>query len=240
MRRNAEMRRRRSLEAMTRTFARGGRRVAGVGLALAVMSGGCVRTRVENSLVGVSGSSDLDAEFKFWDGLAQRPVVSNDDGLHGLFLFADGDDPAKSYKERLDAARVRGWVGSDWDEPGDLAMQRGVLARAVAVHCKIEGGVMMQVLGPVPRYATRELQYLGMMGSGSEQQAVSGREYMGVLAKSQDYLLLGESGEQAGGAKEGEEGSSEPGGEPPAAKSAPPVPRPGADAPGQHPRQGVE
>lgn len=228
------MRRHQSPDTMPRPFARPARGAVGVALPLALalmVAGGCVRTRVESSLVGTSSSADLNAEFKFWDGLTERPVVSNDDGLHGLFLFADGDDPAKNYQQRLDAARERGWIDRAWNEPPDLAMQRGVLARAVAVHCKIVGGVMMQLLGPVPRYATRELQYLGMMGSGSEQQAVSGREYMGVLAKAQDYLLAGESQEEATPANEEEKGAPAPTAESPAAKSAPPVPRPGAGAP---------
>jgi RNA polymerase sigma factor (sigma-70 family) len=124
----------------------------------------------------------------------------------------------------------------DTDDPEvdggyESVLDRGVLARAVAVHCKIVGGVMMQLLGPVPRYATRELQYLGMMGSGSEQQAVSGREYMGVLAKAQDYLLAGESQPQEAPAKEDEKAAPAPTTESPAAKSAPPVPRPRPGAP---------
>src|SRR5262249_34540005 len=129
----------------------------------------------------------------FWDALSSRPLVSNDEGFHGLLLFVDGSDPTDTYQARLEAARARGWIESSWDEPGDLSMQRGTLARAIAVHCKIEGGVMMRILGPNPRYATRELQYLGMMGGGPQQQAISGREFMGALSKAQDYLLLEEA-----------------------------------------------
>jgi hypothetical protein len=170
---------------------------------------------------------DVNAELDFWDALTARPVVCNDDGLHGLLLFTDGADPSLSYSERVVIARSRNWIPPDWNEPATLAMQRGTLARAIAVHCGIEGGVMMRLLGPHPRYASRELQYLGMMGAGSEQQALSGREFMGVVSKAQDYLLLREalarraSPEEAGEtAAPGEEGPPSPG----VAPSAPPVP----------------
>ncbi len=181
----------------------------------AVLVMGCARTTVETSLAAAVKAGDVNAELDFWDAIAERAVVCNDEGFHGLLLFSDGEDRATSYEQRLAAARERGWVADSWSEPGNLAMQRGVLARAVAMHCKIEGGVMMQVLGPTPRYATRELQYMGMMGTGSEQQAVSGREYMGVLSKAQDYLVFEE---EAAGAAEMKEAPA------PAPPPAPPKP----------------
>lgn len=164
--------------------------VAGVAAWGCVSLTGCARSRIANSLARPVAPGDMQTELAFWDAASGRAMISNDEGLHGLLLFAQGDDACKTYDERLARAREAGWVAESWHEDGDLAMQRGTLARAVAVHCKITGGVMMRVLGPVPRYALRELQYLGMMGTGSEQQAVSGREFMGVLSKAQDYLLL--------------------------------------------------
>jgi hypothetical protein len=163
-----------------------------IGVATAMLSMGCARTTVEQSLAAAVKAGDVNAELDFWDAIAERPVVCNDEGFHGLLLFSDGEDSSTSYEQRLAAARERGWVTESWSEPANLAMQRGVLARAIVLHCKIKGGVMIQMLGPVQRYCTRELQYMGMMGFGSEQQAVSGREYMGVLSKAQDYLVLQE------------------------------------------------
>lgn len=157
-------------------------------LAILLLLGGCARSRVETSLAAPVAQGDVNAELDFWDALGERLLISNDEAFHGLLLFADGADPRASYAERLKAARERGWVAADFDEDGNMAMQRGAVARAICVQCGIEGGVMMRVAGPVPRYATRELQYLGMMGNGSEQQAISGREFMGMISKAQDYL----------------------------------------------------
>jgi hypothetical protein len=83
-------------------------------------------------------------------------------------------------------------------------MQRGTLAMALAVHCKIEGGVIMQLAGPSPRYASRELAYLGILSPGSEQQTMTGAEFMSIMSKAQDYLLLQEyEATQAKAAAEG-------------------------------------
>lgn len=201
-------------------------------LIAAATATGCARTRVETSLAAPVAVGDINAELDFWDAMAERPIVCNDDGLHGLLLFTDGADPSASYAERLAVARQRGWVDDGFDEPGDLAMQRGTIARAIAVHCGIEGGVMMRIVGPHPRYASRELQYLGMMGAGSEQQAISGREFMGVISKAQDYLLLEEARErrEAATPEAVPDAPEAAANEPPAATptpSAPPVPKPG-------------
>jgi hypothetical protein len=210
---------------------RGTTRCLGVLLA-ALTAAGCARTRVDSSLAAPVAVGDVNAELDFWDAMAERPIVCNDDGIHGLLLFTDGADPTASYAERLAVARERGWIEEEFEEPGELAMQRGTIARAIAVHCKIEGGVMMRIVGPHPRYASRELQYLGMMGAGSEQQAISGREFMGVISKAQDYLLLEEGRERRAEATT-EESAPEPAaatnGPPPTtpAPSAPPVPGPG-------------
>lgn len=210
------------------------------GILVTLLGGGCARTRVDASLALPVVVGDVNAELDFWDALTVRPVVCNDDGLHGLLLFADGSDPALSYSERVVIARSRNWIAPDWNEPAYLAMQRGTLARAVAVYCGIEGGVMMRLLGPHPRYASRELQYLGMMGTGSEQQALSGREFMGVISKAQDYLLLQEALERRQAARRGASEGDEPAmrGSPPAAGSAPSAPPvPGVGGPsGSAPR----
>jgi hypothetical protein len=197
--------------------------VAGVGGVGGV--GGCARSSVEGSLASPVLAGDVNAELDFWDALGERLLISNDEALHGLFLFADGQDPRRTYQERLDEARRRAWVASDFDEPGNLAMQRGAVARAICVQCKVEGGVMMRVAGPVPRYATRELQYLGLMGNGSEQQAISGREFMGMISKAQDYINT-----QAALARAATEIPPTATGAPGSPASAPPVPTPGAGA----------
>ncbi len=158
---------------------------------LAALSAGCARTYIPATIDTNYPPQNTDKELEFWHSLPGRSAVCNDEGLHGLILLADGDDSTGGYLKRVELAKQRGWVSADFNEAGNLAMQRGTLAQAIVVICKIKGGVLLQLLGPTPRYATRELVYMRLMGDPStENLAITGLEYMGVISKAQDYLML--------------------------------------------------
>ncbi|MBX9735433.1 MAG: hypothetical protein K2X32_00780 [Phycisphaerales bacterium] len=160
-------------------------------VALVALSG-CARTVVVDPLVTTYPADDVQAELAYWHSLPSRSAVSNDEGLHGLILLADTEDAAGSYEARVTLAKERGWLSEGFDEPANLAMQRGSLARSIAVICKIKGGVMMQLTGPNARYATRELVSMGMIPEGSsENQSITGLEFMSVITQAQDYLNAG-------------------------------------------------
>ncbi len=153
----------------------------------------CQRTVVRQPLaIDELDPADTSKQMEFWHNLPGRSAVSNNEGLHGLLLFVDNKDEAKNYPERVAAAKAKGWLPDDFDEPGDLVMQRGTLARAVAKASDIKGGVMMRITNGSARYAERELEYLRIMGPGTQQQAVSGLDYVGVISKMQDYLAIEE------------------------------------------------
>jgi hypothetical protein len=153
---------------------------------------GCARTRIAHPFDTNARPGALESEMAFWGEIADRPAISNDEALHGLFLFADGADLARSWEERLEQARQRNWVADSFHEDPDLAVQRGVLARAVAVICRIKGGVMMRLLGPTGRYAQRELVWEGIIAGGTANQTITGLEFVGVISKAQDYMLRNE------------------------------------------------
>lgn len=159
--------------------------VLGVSLAL---SGGCSRTMVREPLpVDGANSADLEKQLDFWHSLPGRSAVSNNEGLHGLILFLEGQDPHETYDARVSYAKEKGWLPGSFNEPGEMVMQRGTLARAIAKGVDIKGGVMMRVTGGNARYAARELQYLGIMGESTDMQALSGLDYVGVISKVQDW-----------------------------------------------------
>ena len=157
--------------------------------------GGCARTVIENPLNTNYPAGDLDGDLNYWHTLPARSAVCNDEGLHGIFLLADGEDTLGSYEARVMEAKKRGYLPEDWAEAANLSMRRGTLARSVCVICKIEGGVMMQLFGPRARFAIRELVYMQIMGDPStEAQSITGLEFLGVISKAQDYINLSELG----------------------------------------------
>jgi hypothetical protein len=182
--------------------------------AAALVGAGCARTVVGSPLNTGYSSGNVAAELGFMEDISKRTVVANDEGLHALFALADAGDRNRTYEERVDVAKSRGWLSKDWDEPGDLAMQRGTLARCMVVMCRIQGGVMLRVLGPTARYATRELVYLDILPQGTEEQTLSGPELVGALNKAQDFLRLRAAREREGGgagAGAGGDGRDRPG-----------------------------
>ncbi len=170
-------------------------------LVIALSLPACQRSMVRDALDIDSVKADpQSAQLDFWHSLPGKSAVSNNEGLHGLLLFADGSDPSTNYDQRLALAKERGWVPDTFNEPGDMVMQRGTLARAVAVATGIKGGVMMRLTNSHGRYAARELQYLGIMGESTEQQAISGLDFVGVISKVQDYQAM-EAARAASGGK---------------------------------------
>jgi len=159
--------------------------------AAAAILGACARTVVRNSLDTSYDPSDLVLDAAFWHKLPERSAVTNDEGLHGLLVVALNDDPTRSYDERVALCRQKNLVPQDFSEPFNATMTRGTLAYALAAYLDIKGGVIMQLAGNSGRYATRELTYIGVLPPGStDNQAISGLDYVGVISKAQDYMAV--------------------------------------------------
>jgi hypothetical protein len=67
-------------------------------------------------------------------------------------------------------------------------VQRGVVAVALVTALKIDGGWALTLMGPTPRYATRELVYRNLFPMSSPEQTFSGAEFVGIMGKAEDYM----------------------------------------------------
>ena len=138
---------------------------------------GCTRTTVEQSMLQ-RHPSELD-DFDFWDGLAEEPVVSNDDALPALILMEDGRDPSADFEGRMAVAREKGWLAGTAGtlEPNESASV-GVLSVAGCRILGIRGGLTMQLFGDSPRYCTRELNAMGILPGLTPNEAMTGLEFI--------------------------------------------------------------
>lgn len=132
-------------------------------------------------------ASDPDGQINFWHSLTDAPICSNDAAFHGLLLYFDGKDDATDYAGRVAELRSRRMLPAGFNQPPDVAVQRGTLAVALCRALEIKGGVTMHILGDTDRYASRELQFLGLFPPGSPQQTFSGNEYVGIIGRIEDY-----------------------------------------------------
>jgi len=156
-------------------------------LLIAAATIGCQPVQLAGPLEDELAGSDAESQMEFWHTLAMRSTVSNDEALHGLFLYLDGQDESKDYAQRVDNLKARGLLMQGFDRPANEAISRGTLATALVGVLKIKGGLMMHVLGPTPRYAVRELQYAGIYPRSSTNQTFSGSQYVAVMGRVDDY-----------------------------------------------------
>ena len=156
-------------------------------LLLNVSTMGCRSAKVAEPLTDKLASNDPATQLEFWHTLADRPVTSNDEAFHGLILFIDGEDNNKDYAARVEQLSARQMLPSGFDEPGEEAVKRGTVAGAFTRVLEVTGGVSMQLFGPTPRYAARELQYMRLFPQGSPHQTLSGREFLGVIGRIEDH-----------------------------------------------------
>lgn len=158
-----------------------------LGLALCVPLAGCGSAQMGEPLTAAAAGSDAAAQLAFWHRLAERPVTSNDEAFHGLLLFMNHAEPVDGYDGRVATLRSAGMLPRRFDRPAGEAVQRGTLAVALTKMLDIEGGVAMRLLGPSPRYATRELQYMGLYPPSAPHQTFSGVEFLGIVGRAEDY-----------------------------------------------------
>jgi hypothetical protein len=156
-------------------------------VALGSLAAGCQTARVQQPLTRELGGNDPNQQLEFWNRLAQQPVTSNDDAFHGLLLYLDGDDPADDYAGRVRTLRSRKMLPAGFDQQPEQAIERGTLAVALLKALDIKGGLMLRVVGPMPRYAVRELVFMELYPPSSPQQTFSGAEFLGIMGKVEDY-----------------------------------------------------
>jgi hypothetical protein len=164
-------------------------------LGVAVLLAGCQPARVDQPLTANLGADDPDTQLDFWHTLAQQPVTSNDDAFHGLLLFLDGADAGPDYTGRVAALKDRRLLAKGFDQPAEQAVDRGTLAVALSRALDIRGGIMMSISPHCPRYATKELVFLGIYPpNSSPNQTFSGTEYLGIIGKAEDYQRVSQTG----------------------------------------------
>ncbi len=148
---------------------------------MSTLLAGCERATVTTS--SVEKFDQKHEEIEFFEDLERSHTVSNNDALHALFLFADQEDGWVTYEARVEEAKRREWIDKTFDEPSTESAQVGWIAAAACRITKIPGGLTMQVIGPTPRYAVRELTHHEILLGKKESQSFTGLEFVEFLTR---------------------------------------------------------
>ena len=163
--------------------------VALAALGLGAWTGGCAGTGTVEApkaeLVAGEGSPG------FLDRMTSQTEVSENDAMRGIVMLLDGSDTAKTFADRVSALRQRGVVANRWDCKAARPIARGRLAYMLYQACEVPGGVVLTLIGPSCRYCLRELQYRGIMDSGSMFGSVTGLQYVTDLTRADVYMETG-------------------------------------------------
>jgi hypothetical protein len=152
---------------------------------------GCTRSIQTDSVVDARPAAER--ELVFWQRLETRRTITINDALHGLILLRSGKDPHATFGERLAEAKGRGWIAEGATPDPNESASMGLVAVAACDILGIRGGVTMRVLGPGPRYATREVVYRGLTPPRTPNQALSGLEFIDIVGRIEDRLVAGGS-----------------------------------------------
>lgn len=130
---------------------------------------------------------DPTAETTWMRSLEAKPVATYEDGLRAMALLIDPElavQPWTTVKGRL---MQRAIVPAEWNFLPDSSLNKGQLSYVVTQTLGIDGGIMMNVIGPTRRYAFRECQQKGLVVGNFRQEAVSGKDLLATLYKAEVY-----------------------------------------------------
>jgi len=147
----------------------------------------CTAPHVATPLTAKLGKDDPDTQLEFWHQLELQPMTSHDDAFHGFLLYLDGADSSPDYAARVATLKKRDLLPASFNRPADEAIERGTLAVMICKAVDLKGGVTYSLLGPTPRYAVRELQYVGLYPLSTPNQIFTGAEYLGIIGRLEDY-----------------------------------------------------
>ena len=152
------------------------------GIALVLWSG-CTMKRTNLTDTAVDQYPGPEETLDYWDVLETQSITTNNDALHGLILFVDGDDGLlETYPERVTRARELGWMSSTGEvPPAQDSATVGLIAVAGCHILDIQGGLSMTLWGKTPRYCLRELVHISVLPGIGEHEALSGAEFIAYI-----------------------------------------------------------
>ena len=133
-----------------------------LGVTLAAFGAGCSHTVMapEAKLVADESSPG------FVDRMASQSTVNENDAMRGILLLLDGEDTAKTFRDRVDTLMQRGIADDTWDYDAHEAITKGKLAYMVYRACKLNGGVVLTLTGPSHALLSSRDAVQGLHGHG--------------------------------------------------------------------------
>ncbi|MBU0639728.1 MAG: hypothetical protein KKB50_12750 [Planctomycetes bacterium] len=118
--------------------------------------------------------------------IGEQAYVTAEPAYRAIHILWRGDFFEGDFEALSAALREGGVIAPGWRHAADTFLDRAAVGYMVCRACSIKSGLNWRLTG-LGRYAWRELQYRHIAGPHSELGLMSGGEFLGVLARAEDY-----------------------------------------------------
>lgn len=153
-------------------------------LLVATLLAGCQAAGPHAATVAVI-PSDTNAELVEY--ISDQPYVTAEAAYRAVYILSKGEIFDADYDTLATEMEASGLVGKTWNYAPNKFIDRATAGYLVARACDIQTGLNWQLTG-LGRYAHRELIYRRIAHPSGEHGLVSGGEFLGVLARAEEYL----------------------------------------------------
>jgi hypothetical protein len=129
--------------------------------------------------------TDTNAELVEY--ISDQPYVTAEAAYRAVYILANGEIFQGDFGTLTGEMKTGGLVGSAWPYDADSFVDRAAVGHLVARACDIRSGLNWRLSG-LGRYAWRELIYRRIAHPSGEYSLISGGEFLGVLARAEEYL----------------------------------------------------
>ncbi len=155
-----------------------------VGISLAPLLAGC-QAAGPHAATQPAVPTETNAELVEY--ISDLPYVTAESAYRAVHILSKGEVFQGDFGTLAAEMNTSGLIGNGWGHDADTFVDRAAVGHLVARACDIRTGLNWRLTG-LGRYAHRELIYRGIAHPSGEYGLISGGEFLGVLARAEEYL----------------------------------------------------
>ena len=119
--------------------------------------------------------------------ISDQPFVTAETACRATYILAKGEIFGESYDALVETMKTDKLITGHWSHAADDFVNRAEVAMLIAHAADVRTGFNWRLTG-LGRYAHRELIYLGIAHNSGEFGLISGGEFLGTLARAEDFM----------------------------------------------------
>ena len=119
--------------------------------------------------------------------IGDLPFVTAEPAYRAVYILAHGEVFEGDFDALCRQMRSEHLIAPYWHHRPDSYLDRAAVSYMIARAIDLRSGLNWRLFG-LGRYAHRELVYRGIAHPASEMRLISGGEFLGMLARAEDYL----------------------------------------------------